>query len=178
MASFFPLASGASDGWSTDNEATATCFCGDVQLAFTFLQPTQAPGLVTTFICHCSDCRKITASMFASNFTIDDRYLRHIRGQENLQTFSQSHTIGSGQTMTNFFCGRCGSLMYRRGAAYPGFSVLRIGTVDDFHLHETKLRPRLEQYTKTRVGWLRPVEGMKQFPEMAYRATRKRESKL
>ncbi|KAJ7064899.1 Mss4-like protein [Mycena amicta] len=164
--SFFPLASGASDGWSNENEATATCFCGAVQLAF----PTQGPGLVNTFVCHCADCRKITASMFASNFTIDDKYLKHVRGRDNLKIFAQSHTIGSGTTMINYFCATCGSLLYRVSAAFPGYSVLRIGTVDDFHLHETKLRPQLEQYTKTRVAWLRPVEGMKQFEAMAFRA--------
>ncbi|KAF7318909.1 GFA domain-containing protein [Mycena chlorophos] len=143
--------------------------CGAVQLSF----PTEAPGLKSTFVCHCSDCRKITASMFASNFTIDNRHLRHIRGQDNLKTFAQSHTIGSGQTMTNYFCGTCGTLMYRVGAAYPGYSVLRIGTVDDFELHETKLRPRLEQYTERRVRWLKPVDGLRQFRGMAFRSQSK-----
>jgi hypothetical protein len=28
----FPVANLSSDGWSTDDEATATCFCGTVQL--------------------------------------------------------------------------------------------------------------------------------------------------
>jgi hypothetical protein len=31
---FFPLAGVAMDGWSTETEATATCFCGAVQLSF------------------------------------------------------------------------------------------------------------------------------------------------
>jgi hypothetical protein len=31
---YFPLAGGADDGWSTEDEATATCFCGAVQLSF------------------------------------------------------------------------------------------------------------------------------------------------
>lgn len=31
---YFPLAGGADDGWSKEGEATATCFCGAVQLAF------------------------------------------------------------------------------------------------------------------------------------------------
>src|SRR5450755_2583459 len=114
-------------------------------------QPTQGPGLVDTFICNCTDCRKITASMFASNFTIADTHLKHLRGRDNLKTFSQSRTIGSGNTMTNYFCSTCGTLMYRVGSAFPGQSILRIGTVDDFHLHETKLRPRVEQFTKDRV---------------------------
>lgn len=53
--------------------------------------------------------------------------------------------------------------MYRVGEAYPGLSILRIGTVDDFSLHETKLRPQVEQFTKDRVEWLKEVEGVEHF---------------
>ncbi|KAF9063847.1 Mss4-like protein [Rhodocollybia butyracea] len=155
---FFPLAGLARDGWSNEDEATATCFCGAVQLAF----PTQGPGLVGTFICHCPDCHKITASMFASNFTVADTHLKHLRGRDNLKTFSQNITIIDGHTMTNYFCSTCGSLMYRVGSAFPGMSILRIGTVDDFHLHETKLKPTVEQYIEYRESWLGAVEGLKQ----------------
>ncbi|KAK9252142.1 Mss4-like protein [Lipomyces tetrasporus] len=161
---YIPLAGCADDGWSKEDEATATCFCGAVQLAF----PTQGPGLVDIFICNCTDCRKITASMFASNFTVADTHLKHLRGRDNLKTFSQSRTIASGNTMTNYFCSTCGTLMYRVGSAFPGQSILRIGTVDDFHLHETKLRPRVEQFTKDRVDWLCGVEGVKQVEGSAY----------
>ena len=31
---YIPLAGVAEDGWSKEDEATATCFCGAVQLAF------------------------------------------------------------------------------------------------------------------------------------------------
>ncbi|KAI9737245.1 MAG: hypothetical protein M1818_005777 [Claussenomyces sp. TS43310] len=161
---YFPLAGIARDGWSKEDEATATCFCGAVQLAF----PTQGPGLVDTFICNCTDCRKVTASMFASNFIVADTHLSHLRGRANLTSYSQSHTVGSGKTMTNYFCSTCGTLMYRVGAAFPGHSILRIGTVDDFHLHETKLRPRVEQFVESRVGWLSGVEGVKQVKGTAY----------
>ncbi|KAJ7208499.1 Mss4-like protein [Mycena pura] len=155
---YFPLAGSARDGWSNDEEATATCFCGAVQLKF----PTQGPGVVETFVCHCADCRKITASMFASNFSIADRHLTHVRGRENLTAFGQSRTIGSGNTMTNHFCSTCGTLMYRVSSGFPGMSILRIGTVDDFHLHETKLKPQREQFVERRVEWLHPLDGVKQ----------------
>lgn len=56
--------------------------------------------------------------------------------------------------------------MYRVGEAFPGVSFLRIGTVDDFSLHETKLRPQVEQFTKDRVGWLKEVEGVEHFEGM------------
>jgi hypothetical protein len=32
--SYIPLAGGAQDGWTKEDEATATCYCGAVQLAF------------------------------------------------------------------------------------------------------------------------------------------------
>lgn len=68
-------------------------------------------------------------------------------------------------TVTNHFCKTCGSLMYRVGASFPGISVLRLGTVDDFSLHEGKLRPRVEIFEKDRVGWRGDVEGVKSFWE-------------
>ncbi|KAI1380163.1 Mss4-like protein [Hypoxylon crocopeplum] len=158
---YIPLNSGATDGWSTDSEATATCFCGAVQLAF----PTEGPGLLNTFVCNCTDCRKVTASMFASNFTIADTHLRHVRGQADLRSWGQDRTVASGARMTNHFCGTCGTLMYRVSASYPGARILRIGTVDDFNLHDTKLRPRVEQFTKDRVSWFTGVEGAKQVAD-------------
>lgn len=106
--------------------------------------------------------------MFASNFVVDDTYLKHIRGRDNLTTFSQKHTIASGNVMTNHFCSTCGTLMYRVSSGSPGQSILRIGTVDDLNLHETKLKPRVEQFTKDRVAWLHAIEGVRQVERSAF----------
>ncbi|KAF2176465.1 hypothetical protein K469DRAFT_813244 [Zopfia rhizophila CBS 207.26] len=138
---------------SKEDEATATCFCGAVQLAFL----TQGPGLIDTLICNCTDRSKITASMFTSNFTVADTHLKHLRVRDNLKT-SRSRTIASGNNMTNYFCSTCGT----------HYSILRIGTVDDFNLHETKLRTRVEQCTNDRVCWLCGVERVKQDEGSAY----------
>ncbi|KAI5475298.1 hypothetical protein MNV49_001640 [Pseudohyphozyma bogoriensis] len=151
---YFPLANLSQDGWSNDKEASATCFCGKVQLAF----PVSGPGLGDVFVCHCSDCHKITASMFATNFCVTDEGLRHVRGRDLLKQFSQNVSIHNGKTMTNHFCGECGTLMYRIGEGFPGLNILRVGTVDDFSLHETVLKPRVEQFIKDRAGWLNDVE--------------------
>ncbi|KAK0621823.1 Mss4-like protein [Bombardia bombarda] len=156
---YIPLAGLAKDGFSKDGKASATCFCGAVQL------PVEGEGLVNTFVCNCTDCRKITASMFASNFTIKDSHLEHVRGKDNLKTFSQSQSIHSGKAMTNYFCDTCGTLMYRVGERLPGVSILRIGTVDDFSLHETKLKPRQEHWVKNRVSWFTGVQGVEEVFE-------------
>ena len=126
------------------------------------MQPTEGEDLVDTFICNCTDCRKITASMFASNFIVKDSALKHIRGQDKLTKFSQNKTIETGNTMSNYFCSVCGTLMYRVSSGFPGNSILRIGTVDDFNLHETKLKPRIEQFGKDRVSWFKGGEGVEQ----------------
>lgn len=108
--------------------------------------------------------------MFASNFTVNDAYLTHVRGRENLKSFGQARSIASGpgvNTMTNYWCDTCGTLMYRVGSRWPGHSILRIGTVDDFNLHETKLKPQVEMFTKDRVSWLHGAEGVKQVAESA-----------
>lgn len=98
--------------------------------------------------------RKITASMFASNFIVNDSAVTYVRGKDKLTKFAQDKTIASGNTMENFFCSKCGTLMWRASSGYPGKSIMRIGTIDDFKLHETKLKPRVEQYAKDRVSWL------------------------
>lgn len=109
--------------------------------------------------------------MFASNFSVADEYLRHARGRENLTTFSQSKTPESGGAMTNYFCATCGTLMYRIGSKFPGISILRIGTVDDFSLHETALRPQVEQYVKDRVGWFSGVDGIRKTQGTSFTPT-------
>ncbi|KAM0245635.1 hypothetical protein ACHAP5_005285 [Fusarium lateritium] len=124
MASFddngFPVVHLSNDGWSTEDEATATCFCGAVQLVL------------------------------------------HLRGEDNLATFSEEKTIRANATMTNYFCKTCGTLMYRRGARFPGLTILRTGTVDDLSLAETKLKPQVEQFIERRAAWSKPIEGAAQ----------------
>ena len=39
--------------------------------------------------------------------------------------------------------------------------------MDDFELHETKLRPQAEQFVESRVGWLKQIEGMPQVEGMS-----------
>ncbi|CAN9387040.1 unnamed protein product [Alternaria alternata] len=78
---------------------------------------------------------------------------------ENLSVYSQVATIASGHSMANHFCKTCGTLMYRVGGGFPGCSILRLGTVDDFNLVETKLKPQSELFIKDRVGWFSGVQG-------------------
>ncbi|KAL6715241.1 hypothetical protein ACLMJK_007505 [Lecanora helva] len=134
---------------------TSTCFCGAVQLAYSIDGDNLIGG--GSFICHCTDDRKITSSMFATNFIIKDDTLHYTRGRPLITRYSTSAPIASGNTMTNHFCSVCGSLMYRVSSGFPGKTILRLGQVDDFALHEGRLKPSVEQFVKDRVGWLGEV---------------------
>lgn len=125
-------------------------------------QPLKAPGLINRHVCHCSDCRKISATFYMSNITVSDAQIRWIRGEDCLTSFAEAKTVRAKAEMTNYFCSTCGTLMYRRGARFPGLTILRTGTVDDFSLAETKLRPQVEQFIETRVSWSIPIQGAAQ----------------
>jgi len=64
--------------------------------------------------------------------------------------------------MDSHFCKTCGSLLYRISSGFPGVAIMRLGAVDDFSLHEGALKPRVEQFGRDRVGWVRPTEGVRQ----------------
>jgi hypothetical protein len=100
--------------------------------------------------------------MFATNFVIRQRDVLFVRGESSVKEYAQSTTVLSKNTMTNVFCGNCGSLMWRYSSGFPGFLVLRVGQVDDWELHETKLRPREEQFVEDRVAWLEEIKGVTQ----------------
>ncbi|KAJ9122859.1 hypothetical protein QFC24_003897 [Naganishia onofrii] len=101
--------------------------------------------------------------MFATNFTVQEDSIRYTRGSDNLTTWGQNETPVTGGTMTNAFCKTCGTLMWRQGSSFPGTKFMRVGTVDDLHLHETVLRPQKEYFIENRPDWWHGVEHAKQI---------------
>lgn len=116
--------------------------------------------------------------MFASNFVVKESETKHVRGRDKLTKFAQSKTVESGNTMENHFCSVCGTLMYRISSGFPGSLITRIGTVDDFDLHETVLKPKVEIYAKNRVCWLAGGEGVKQHDDAGPYAAPKKGGKM
>ncbi|TKX21353.1 glutathione-dependent formaldehyde-activating enzyme-like protein 2 [Elsinoe australis] len=176
---YLPLSGDTNDGHSTPTSATATCFCGAVRLAFVccpslLLLPKadhlpKNPSTVTdVHVCNCTDCHKIHSSLFGCNFVIPTSALQHVSGQDELTEYSTSKSVGTGNTMTNYFCKVCGSIMYRIGTGFPGKVIMRVGTVDDFNMMEGLMKPEVEQFVKDRVSWLRGVEGARQVEGFAY----------
>ena len=61
-------------------------------------------------LCHCVDCRKITGSTYSTNLVVGGE---GFTSSGNPKTFTK--TADSGQPITSFFCGNCGSTLWREG---------------------------------------------------------------
>jgi hypothetical protein len=131
----------------------------------TIQQPLKAPGLGNTFACNCTDCHKVCQTQ-AVNFIVSDPHLKYLRGRDNITIFSTNKTTTQGNDMANYFCKTCGTLMNRVSSGFPGANFLRTGTVDDFTLQSTVLKPQHEIFTKSRLDWIKPIEGAKQHEAM------------
>lgn len=108
--------------------------------------PIEAQSLHSNFRCHCTDCRRITATMSASDNIIHDRHHHHVRGEDNLTTSAQCKTNNQVEH-DHTFSKTCGALMYRVSDRYP-VKILRIGTFEIFHLHGTRLKPMREIFPR------------------------------
>ncbi|KAJ5668472.1 uncharacterized protein N7477_007042, partial [Penicillium maclennaniae] len=42
----------------------------------------------SSFVCNCSDCYKLTVSVYATNFTVYNTHLKYLRGRDNLKIYS------------------------------------------------------------------------------------------
>jgi len=98
--------------------------------------------------------------MFATNFILKDSDMHWLSGEDKLTRWGQSATIDSHNTMTNSFCSICGTLLNRQSSGFPGLSLPRVGTVDDIKLHDEVLKPKVEQYTPSRVAWFHGVRSL------------------
>ncbi|KAL4944611.1 hypothetical protein BDV06DRAFT_220127 [Aspergillus oleicola] len=138
--------------------AIGSCFCGNIQVEYT--NPPLISGL-----CHCADCRKLTSTLFSYSFIFKSTDIQ-VRGPGTPKEIRKGSD--SGNLIKNYFCPECGTPLYGVGAKpsgeVNGTTVVRAGLFDDEILERYK--PDAEIYTDGRVGWLCPLEGVRQFGGM------------
>ncbi|EPE26015.1 Mss4-like protein [Glarea lozoyensis ATCC 20868] len=128
----------------------SSCLCTHTAISY-------APTPLLKFRCHCLDERKLTGAAFALNILYPDTSLTVLRGE--LKTWAKR--VDSGNEMVNHMCATCGSLLYRSSSGYPGTIVIKAGCVDGVDAAE-EFVPDVELFTRSRVSWVKPVEGAKQ----------------
>ncbi|RAL09606.1 GFA family protein [Aspergillus homomorphus CBS 101889] len=137
---------------------TGSCFCGHIRINYTG-QP------ITTGICHCKDCRKISGSLSIYSLVIQRADLQLLSGQPK----EVRKTADSGNQIRNYFCGECGTPLYGWRLQEDGTPhetvILRAGILDDEEFLESH-KPQAEIYTGSRLGWVAPAEGAVQVQGM------------
>lgn len=74
-------------------------------------------------------------------------------------------TADSGKTIHSYFCGECGSTLYRDGDNFPGMKVVKVGVLDGKNeLNDAK--PNVELFAPTRPNWVAELPGAEQRTTM------------
>ncbi|KAL4889410.1 Mss4-like protein [Aspergillus ambiguus] len=137
--------------------AVGGCFCGNIRVEFSG-QPT------ISALCHCSDCRKITGTLYSYSFVIKGSDLEITGSPKEIAKVSDS-----GNHIKNYFCPDCGTPLYGLKVSPSGVRdetvILRAGIFDDIAvLNQNK--PQAEIYVDRRVGWINCIENADQFEGM------------
>lgn len=65
----------------------------------------------------------------------------------------------SGKTITSFFCGDCGSTLWRQSETYAGMRIIKAGTLDSDDALEIEAKPSTELFVENRIPWLPAIPG-------------------
>ena len=118
------------------SERTGGCLCGHVRYRLS-AEP------VASRICWCRDCQHI-----AGNGTVNAIFPSeaiHITGN----TSAYVSTAESGNQITRRFCPQCGSHLFADSSGRAGFTVVRIGTLDD----PSSVRPAMNIWSTSAPSW-------------------------
>ena len=118
---------------------TGGCQCGTLRY-----EVTEAPRLV--YLCHCTDCQKMTSSAFSMGVVIAESAFRLTKGEPKLAP----RKTDSGRIANRVLCPDCGCWI--SSAPRPGATVrtIRGGTLDD----TSWLKPTAHLWTHSKQPWV------------------------
>jgi len=130
------------------------CFCNKIRVSYNG-EP------VTHALCHCLDCRKISGATYSDNIIVKEEQFKLESGTPKELT----KIADSGKPITSYFCGDCGTTLYRRGDNFPGQVLIKAGVLDDPNWVNQNT-PNVELFNVTRVNWFPAIEGAGQVAGM------------
>jgi hypothetical protein len=123
------------------------CLCGEVRFECDELGPAG--------YCHCEDCRRCTGSAFNISVRCAESAFRIRSGQ--LSKFTK--TADGGSELSRYFCHSCGSPIFASSPVNPNVIFIKAGVLDD----PSSVRPTLEAWVRSKVGWSTPPGGIRRF---------------
>jgi hypothetical protein len=130
------------------NLLTGECFCGKVRY--------QIDGdLNGMYYCHCSRCRKLTGSSFATNASLDARFFSITQGQHLVDK-----VVHDGHH--RYHCSTCHSWVYGDSEDYPGMKFIPCGTLNE----PPEKTPTHHVCVDSKASWVTINDDLPQYPGM------------
>ncbi|RYG70272.1 GFA family protein [bacterium] len=103
--------------------------------------------------CHCSSCRKVNGTAFATGTPIDAGQLTILSGAETMKSYESSPGVH------RWFCGNCGAPVYSRRDAQPNLLRMRLGLLD------TKItaKPAMHIFVGDKAEWSQICDDAPQY---------------
>ena len=127
---------------------TGRCLCGGVRFEID-------DALGPIVCCHCSVCRRVSGSAFASNATVRTAAMRIVAGRELLTEYQSSGN------MIRAFCSRCGCPMFGRYPTNDSLRRIRVGSLDG----DPGQRPSARIFMASKAPWFEGTEHLESFEE-------------
>ncbi|SMQ45050.1 unnamed protein product [Zymoseptoria tritici ST99CH_1A5] len=132
------------------------CFCGAVRIKSTGDVQVKA-------LCHCADCKKITGSTYSTNIVVPGDGFSVTQGTP--KTYAKK--ADSGSEITSYFCGDCGTTLFRSTPSFGDAKIIKVGVMDNAEKAFADAKPAVELFAKDRVSWVGAAEGAEQKQAMS-----------
>jgi hypothetical protein len=129
---------------------TGRCQCGAVRYE-------HAGPATATFVCHCRECRKQSASAFGISVEVPKAGLRVTQGTPKFWT----RGTDSGKRLRCAFCPDCGSRLWHEPVSGADWMTLKGGALD----HPPDLSKAIHIWTSRKLPGVIIPEDAQQFPE-------------
>jgi hypothetical protein len=107
------------------------------------------------FVCHCTDCQRISGSAFRTVVPASGETFRFVTGEPKIYV----KTGDSGAERPQAFCRNCGSPIYSTSAGEgPKVYNIRVGTIRQ----RDQLRPKSQFWYRSAHDWVTDIESMPQ----------------
>ena len=123
------------------------CLCGAIRF--------EINGPIRNIVfCHCSQCRKVQGSAYATNGIVNANDFRITQGEDSLSCYGEAP--GQGK----YFCRHCASPMMSKNDAFPGQVRVRLGTIES----DITERPAAHIFVGSKAVWdVIPDDGLPRY---------------
>ncbi len=118
-------------------KAQGDCLCGAIKVAI------DGPA-IRMAQCHCRDCQRSSGTGHMSLVFLSEDSVS-ISGDAT----GYATTTDSGNTSTRYFCPTCGSRVFGKNSARPGFVAIPVGIIED----RSWFKPDAVVFSRNRDEW-------------------------